>query len=268
MRVRRLLLLLPLLLALGCPPEQGSGGGGPVPPTGGPQQGGPQDPGPQDPGSGSTPPGDAPAPAASAPWQLIPPETVKQMEWPMLDPVATWPAPESLVPPELSPAAKDLDPARVRALEEVVRRVVAASLRPTDPQAAIGIDAQGRLHMKLGKGKAMGSATLASHPSSLPPTFAFAFTTNEPAAKTIEALREQVARVVSKELADELKQKTCRLEPHPKGTPGVGLAFLDRHGFGERFPYLYAFSGERRLVVVMHEVPHMSLDAKADPTPR
>lgn len=266
MRVRRL-LLLPLLLALaGCPAEPGAGGGTPANPTP-PAQGGNGNGGQPPP-----PPGEGQAGGegggGGAPWQLIPPEALKQMEWPMLDPVASWPAPESLVPPELSPVARTIDPGQVRDLEEVVRRAIKPALRPTDPQAAIGLDEQGRLHLKLGKGKAMGSASLATHPADRPPTFAFAFTTGRAAAKTIEELRDQVAQVVSTELGEELKREEHRLEPHPKGTPGVGLAFLDRRGFGERFPYLYAYSADKRLLVVMHEVPHMSMDAKAPPTPR
>jgi hypothetical protein len=186
----------------------------------------------------------------------------------MLDPVASWPSPDALVAPQLSPVARAIDPGEIRALVEVVERVVKPALRPTDPQAAIGLDEQGRLFLKLGRGKADGSASLATHPADRPPTFAFALETGRAAATTIEQLREQVAQVVSPELAAELAREEHRLEPHPKGTPGVGLAFLDRNGFGERFPYLYAFSGAKRLLIVMHEVPHLSLDAKAEPTPR
>lgn len=255
--------LLSLLLALslaGCP-EPGPGSGGKTPPPPPPAQGGETPPppppdGPQQDGGGG---GDG------APWELIPRATLDEVAWPMLDPVATWPAPEGLVAPEKSPVARAIDEGEIRDLTAVVQKVIKPGLRPSDPRAAIGLDALGRVFMKLGAGKAQGSASLATHPPTRPPTFCFALHTGKAQARTIEDLREQVAAVVSDELAAELKQEAHRLEPNPKATPGVGLAFLDRQGIGERFPYLYAYSAEKRLLIVMHEVPHMALDPKASP---
>src|SRR5690606_18327852 len=132
-----------------------------------------------------------------------------------------------------------IDPNELRDLTFVVEKVLDKAWRPTDPRAAAGVDARGRLFLKLGRGKTEGSASLSTHhPTERPPTFCFALETGKPAATTIEELRAQVAAVVAEPLAEELSKAKHRLEPHPKQIPGVGLAFLDRNGFGQRFPYL------------------------------
>lgn len=198
-------------------------------------------------------------PPVLPPWELIKKPMVEEIAWPMLDPVAEWPAPDSLVDPEKSPVARAFDLEEVKQLAFVVERALERAYRPSDPRAAAGVDAQGRLFLKLGRGKTEGSASFATHPADRPPTFAFALETGKPAATTIEELRAQVAAVVSEPLAEEMKKEKHRLEPHPKGLPGVGLAFLDRNGFGQRFPYLYAYSSKGKLLVLMHEVPSIQL---------
>lgn len=267
-KARHLPALLLGLLLVGCPPDtptqppsSGAGGGGQTtsesPPTPGP----------------TTETG-APEAAAEEVWAVIP-APMQEAIYPMLQPAATWPAPSALAPVAEVPAERRPDPGKVRALEELVKFIVRPDLVPRDFEAALGVDAQGRTFVRLGKDKTQGSASLDVRRVPDDPKFdfpVFVMTIDDPApgAQSFERLKRRVRNVVAPALAEELERRGDKFEPLPavNGEAGVaGLAFLDRSGYGGQFPYLYAFGTEKHLLVLLQEVPHMSLDGKAPAPP-
>lgn len=273
--MRSSLKLLPALLLglalIGCPPDA------PVSPTGG--------------GAGKAPAGGTETPtttesggsqpaagAAEAPWTVIASPEVRQEIYPMLQAADTWPAPAALKPIADVPADKRPDPTKVQALKDLVLFLVHPDLRPKDMDAAIGVDAQGRTFMRLGKEKAQGSASLDVRRSADDPKFdhpVFAMTLDDPAsgAQTLERLQRRVKNVVTPELGKELSVQKHALEaqPNPKvnNEQGVAaMALLDRDGFGGQFPYLYAWGTDKHLLVLLQEVPHMSLGTDGGQAPR
>src|SRR5690606_6105581 len=148
--------------------------------------------------------------------------------------------------------------------------------QPKDLDAAIGVDAQGRTFMRLGKDKTQGSASLDVRRAADNPRFdfpVFVMTIDDPAsgAQTLDRLKRRVRNVVAPALAEELQRPKHGLEAHPQvnGEEGVAaMALLDRSGFGGQFPYLYAFGTEEHLLVLLQEVPHMSLESNDPRGPR
>ena len=71
--------------------------------------------------------------------------------------------------------------------------------------------------------------------------------------------------VVTPDLGKELSVEKHALQPPPNNPKvnneqGVAaMALLDRNGFGGQFPYLYAWGTDKHLLVLLQEVPHMSL---------
>lgn len=263
-------LLLGLLLLTGCPPDAPTppppGGGGGKPPA--TTEGGGEAP---PPATETTTPADA-----DAPWTVIPSAKVREEIYPMLQPAETWPAPSALTPVAEVPEERRPDPSKVRVLKELVQFVVHPDLRPKDLDAAIGVDAQGRTFMRLGKEKAQGSASLDVRRAADDPKFdrpVFVMTIDDPAAgaQTLERLRRRVKNVVAPDLAKELEAPKHELEAHPQvsGEDGVAaMAMLDRNGYGGQFPYLYAFGTDKHLLVLLQEVPHMSLGTDDGQGPR
>lgn len=263
-------LLLGLLLLTGCPPDTPT----PPPPGGGGGKGQP----PVSTEAGDQTPTGAPTPAgeAEAPWTVIPSAKVRDEIYPMLQPAETWPAPSALKPLAEVPEDRRPDPSTVRALKELVQFVVHPDLRPKDLDAAIGVDAQGRTFMRLGKEKAQGSASLDVRRAADDPKFdrpVFVMTIDDPAsgAQTLDRLKRRVRNVVAPELAKELDTPKHALEAHPQvaGEDGVAaMALLDRSGYGGQFPYLYAYGTDKHLLVLLQEVPHMSLGSDDGQGPR
>ena len=247
-------LLLLSALSTGCPqPSQPSGKGGEQPAASTPA----------DAGGGET----KGAPSSAAPaWKVIPAElTEDEHFYPILRATAEWPDPKSLRP--LSEVPEDQRPKEVRqrVLREIVELVVNDELRPQDSKAALGLDGEDRLFMQLGKGTSTASAsTEAKDPSNPMPVFAMSFKQKAKGPHTIETLRERVARVLSPDLAAELRKEGSRLEPSPrvKGEEvAAGMALLDRSGkYGMQFPYLYAYGDDEHLLILLQEVPHMKAD--------
>jgi len=265
--MRRLALLtLPLLAALlvGCPepehpgPEGAAGGDGGGDADG---DGAGEDGGVGDDGAG----GDA----GEETWAVIPPDaeliTDEKLGWgATLGPATTWPAPASLTPVGELAAAEEPEDVRVRLLEEQVAFLIKEDLRPKDPSAAAAVDAEGRLHMKLGRGKAIGSATIEIGED----YFMAVVQTDREQAKTLEELKELVGEVLVPELAAEIASEQAGLAQHPtyKGEyPFAANAMLERSGpFGMQFPYAYVVSGEGEVLVILQEVPHRSLEGEGD----
>ncbi|HBP18986.1 MAG TPA: hypothetical protein DEA08_14520 [Planctomycetes bacterium] len=245
-------LLLLSALTLGCPqPSQPSGKGGEQPAASTPADAG-------DAGEGAG--SEAPA------WKVIPAElTEDEHFYPILRATAEWPDPTSLRPLSKVPEDKQPKEVRQRVLREIVELVVNDELRPQDSKAALGLDGKDRLFMQLGKGTSTASAsTETKDPKNPMPVFAMSFKQKAKGPHTIETLRERVARVVSPDLAAELKKEGSRLEPSPrvKGeASAAGMALLDRSGkFGMQFPYLYAYGDDEHLLILLQEVPHMKAD--------
>lgn len=259
-------LLLALLLLTGCPdpptptpPAPNGGQASPTDPTGpGDAAANPGDPAPAGPADG--------APAAVAAWTVIP-SSSREAIYPMLQVAATWPAPEGLRAPSAAPAAQQPSATRVRLLKELVGQVVAERLRPNDMDSALGLDGEGRLFLKLGEGKASGSASLEVKPAGLPPERDFpvlelVLADPRPGPRSLEDLRRRVAAVLVPGLAAELKREGHALEAHPQlatDAEVAAMAELDRQGFGAQFPYLYAYATDQHLVVLLQEVPHRSM---------
>lgn len=269
---------LPLLLSLtllGCPgdppPQPGGGGGGgsgktnttePTTTTGG---GGPATPT-ESGGGGST----------AAPWTVLPSRQVKDEIYPMLQAAETWPAPTALTPISELPAERQPDPSKVRVLKELVQFVVHPDLRPRDLDAAVGVDAQGRTFIRLGKERAQGSASMDVRTPATDPKFDFPVFTivlDDPSqgVTTLDSLKHRVKNAVAPDLSKEMKDGH-ELEAHPQvngGEKGVAaMAMLDRSGYGGQFPYLYAYGTGKHLVITLQEVPHMSLGSDGGQPPR
>ncbi len=265
--------LLALLLAFtsGCPdptPEPrppaapgeggGDGGGAQDPPADGrdgpPAGGGEGGDGPAQ-GRGDAGGGDLPE------WEVIP-AAHREAIYPVMQPLASWPDPGSLRPlSQLEPAAAP-DPTERQLLEQLVALVIAPQLRPTDFDAALGVDGEGRLFVKLGKTKASGSASLNVELEGGNPVFGLVVRDEVEEKPSVEQLVARVSEVVVPELARELRGPDARVHPSPqvKGPEGVALlAMLDRAGaFGIQFPYLYAYGTPRHVAVLLQEVPHES----------
>lgn len=248
-------LLLLSALTLGCPqPSQPSGKGGEEPAASTPDTSG---------GADSGQGGDG---AAAPDWKVIPTElTEDEHFYPILKATAEWPDPKTLRPLSEVPEAARPKEVRQRVLREIVELVVSDELRPQDSKAALGLDGKDRLFMQLGKGTSTASAsTETKDPKNPMPVFAMSFKQKAKGPHTIETLRERVARVLSPDLAAELKKEGSRLEPSPrvKGEQAAaGMALLERSGkFGMQFPYLYAYGDDEHLLILLQEVPHMKAD--------
>jgi hypothetical protein len=184
--------------------------------------------------------------------------------YPQLKPTATWPDPVGLTPISKAPEGKRPEAGKIRILKELVEFCVHPDLVPKDLDAALGLDEQGRLFVKLGKGKASGSASMDTKPEgSKFPVFAMTFKTPAKGPHTLESLTKRVARVIKPGLMGEInktKESKFARSPRVKGEARVAaLALLDPAGaFGTQFPYVYAYGGDDHLVVLLQEVPHMS----------
>jgi len=184
--------------------------------------------------------------------------------YPQLKPTATWPDPAGLTPIAKSPEDKRPTASKVRVLKELVEFCVHPDLIPKDLDAAMGLDEQGRLFVKLGRGKASGSASMDTRAEgSKFPVFAMTFKTAAKGPHTLESLTRRVAKVVKPGLMSEInktKESRFAASPRVKGDARVAaLALLDPAGaFGTQFPYVYAYGGDDHLVVLLQEVPHMS----------
>lgn len=266
-------LSLALLLA-GCPPPaqnptnpsatDGKGGGG-QPATDGKGGG----------GGGGDAPTEAAAPAAP-PWEVVPAAQTETI-YPMLQEARTWPAPTALRAPADLPEEKRPSAEKVRQLKLLVERVVSPELRPKDFDAAVGVDEKGRTFVRLGKEKAVGSASMEVRrvPEDKKfdfPVFTIVVEDDPPQGdQTLDRLKRRVRAVVvpglGKEMDREEKGDTpyaLVASPAVNGKDGVAaMAMLDRSGFGAQFPYLYAYGTAKHLLITVQEVPHMSLDGKA-----
>lgn len=275
--MRPSLKLLPALLLgltlIGCPPDAPTPtGGGKTPQVATDGSGTATD------GQTTTEPGATQPAGAEAPWTVFASPEVKQEIYPMLQPAETWPAPTALKPIADVPEDKRPDPSKVKALKDLVLFLVHPDLRPKDMDAAIGVDAQGRTFMRLGKDKAQGSASLDVRRVADDPKFdfpVFAMTLDDPAsgAQTLERLQRRVKNVVTPDLGKEMSVERFALQaqPNPKvnNEQGVAaMAMLDRDGFGGQFRYLYAWGTDKHLLVLLQEVPHMSLGDDGGQGPR
>ena len=271
MRWLQLALVLVSLSALGCPQPGAPGktgstpGSTPAAKTGEPdgaaktgEQGGGKT---GEQGGGKQDEGSPPPPA----WKTIPDELVADEHfYPMLKPLAAWPDPLGLKQPESLPEAKRPSAIEVRQLKELVELCVHPDLIPKDLDAALGVDADGRLFARLGKGKTTGSASLDTRdPASKFPVFAVTLKLAAKGPHSIDSLTKRVARVVKPGLMKEIDRSAetrFAASPRVKGSErAAGLALLDRAGeIGTQFPYVYAFGDDEHVVVLLQEVPHMS----------
>lgn len=214
-------------------------------------------------------PGEIGGPVADAPpaWRTIPTELVEDENfYPMLKPLASWPDPVGLAQPASLPEAQRPPAVKIRLLKELVELCVHPDLVPKDLDAALGVDAQGRLFARLGRGKTSGSASLdTTAEGSKYPVFAVTLKLPAKGPHSVDALSKRVARVVAPALMKEIErndQTRFAASPRVSGDQrAAGLALLDRGGaFGTQFPYVYAFGDDEHVVVLLQEVPHMSAD--------
>jgi hypothetical protein len=257
-----LLLGLSLLVLCGCPPDPAtkSPAKSEVPGKSGPAAG---------PGGGAG--GDDPQPQDPVAWTVIDQAAFDAMAvddcaWPILEPMASVPSPASLQPVSEVPEAQRPGPSKILALRQLVSNVVAEHLRPADFDAALGVDARGRTYVKLGRDGRQGTATVDSHLDQDAPVFTIVI--NQEGLTTTDALRQRVAEIVVDDLADALKLDRHRIQAHPK-VSYAGNASLrdDPSGFGVQFPWLHAFVSADKVVVILVEAPHMSLDPSAPTNP-
>jgi hypothetical protein len=273
--LRGLLLSAALLCATltGCPPPAGpTPGGGPT----GPNRPVPTDgtaPAPTG-TDGAAPPATDAAPAGgdAAPWAVIAPEKLEKV-YPMLVEAKSWPAPAALKAPKDVAEAQRPKPERVAMLLDLVKKVVKADLLPRDLEAAVGVDERGRTFVRLGKDKAVGSASLdvRAVPTDKRFDFPILAITLEDAKKgpqTLQLLNQRVQEVlvegIGREMnTDEGGKRPYALEASPQAADADGfaaLAALDPAGFGTQFRYLYAWGTDKHLLLVLQEVPHMNLN--------
>jgi hypothetical protein len=270
-RQRSLVVSAALLCALltGCPPPAGpTPGGGPT---------GPNRPAPTDgtaPATDTSSPATEPAPAGgdATPWAVIAPEKVEKV-YPMLQEAKSWPAPAALKAPKDVAEPQRPKPERVAMLLDFVKKVVKAELLPKDLESAVGVDERGRTFVRLGKDKAIGSASLDVRAAPTDKRFDFPILalTIEDARKgpqTLQLLTERVADVLVDGMAKEMAREEGGTRPHaleasPQAADADGfaaLATLDPGGFGAQFRYVYAWGTDKHLLIVLQEVPHMNLN--------
>ena len=216
------------------------------------------------PGATPTEGGGDTTPAAPA-WSTIPEDLLQDEHfYPQLKPTANWPDPISLTPIAKAPEGKRPEASKIRILKELVEFCVHPDLVPKDLDAALGLDEQGRLFVKLGQGKTSGSASMdTTVAGSKFPVFAMTLKAPTKGPHTLESLGKRVAKVVKPGLMDEInktKESRFAASPRVKGDARVAaMALLDPAGaFGTQFPYVYAYGGDDHLVVLFQEVPHMS----------
>lgn len=214
---------------------------------------------------GASPTGGGEATPAPPAWSTIPEDLMKDEHfYPQLKPTASWPDPAGLTPPSKAPEAQRPTPSKIRILKELVELCVHPDLVPKDMDAALGVDDKGRLFMKLGKGKATGSASMDTLPEgSKFPVFAMTFKIPAKGPHTLDSLNKRVAKVVKPGLMTEInktKESRFAASPRVKGEARVaGMALLDPTGaFGTQFPYVYGYGGDDHLIVLLQEVPHMT----------
>ncbi len=269
--LRGLLLSAALLCATltGCPPPAGpTPGGGPT---------GPNRPVPTDgsaPGTDAAPPATDAAPPAGgdAPWTVIAPEKLERV-YPMLQEARSWPAPAALKAPKDVAEAQRPTPERVAMLLDLVKKVVKPDLLPRDLEAAVGVDERGRTFVRLGKDKAVGSASLdvRAVPTDKRFDFPVLALTVEDARKgpqTLQLLAQRVQDVLVEGMVREMNAEEGGKRPHaleasPQAADADGfaaLATLDPAGFGTQFRYVYAWGTDKHLLIVLQEVPHMNLN--------
>jgi hypothetical protein len=180
---------------------------------------------------------------------------LERLQWDLLSDVASWPDPAGLAPLGATPSEAAPSSERRRAVVSLAGTVLDRDLLPPDPDEALGVDAEGRLHLRLSRRDLSGSASAESHPQRGFPVLTLAFKTGQRAASSIAELRQQVADVLNDELRAELSREACSLDPH-EGLPNAGLAQLDQEtGYGAQFPFLYAYSGRGTLLLVFQELP-------------
>lgn len=273
MRVRSSLRDLGLSAALlcalltGCPPPAGpTPGGGPT---------GPNRPVPTDgtTATESAPATDAAPPAGdAAPWGVIAPEKLEKV-YPMLQEAKSWPAPASLKAPKDVAEAQRPKPERVEMLLDLVKKVVKPDLLPKDLEAAVGVDERGRTFVRLGKDKAVGSASLDVRAAPTDkrfdfPVLAITLKDRRKGPQTLQLLAERVRDVVVEGIAREMNRDEGGKQPHaliasPQAADADGfaaMAELDPAGFGMQFRWLYAYGTDEHLLIVLQEVPHMNLN--------
>ncbi len=265
------LLLLSLALA-GCPDPTP-----PTPPPGGGAAAGGQEGN----GGGGAPPGDAGDGGGAKPpagdgdggdgggppdWQVIP-AAQQEAIYPVLQPLAEWPDPTGLRALSELEAGAAPDPIERQLLEQLVALIVHPDLRPSDFDAALGVDPQGRLFVKLGRSKPIGSASLEVKLDNGYPVFGLVVRDGEEGT-SLERLLARAAALVVPDLGRELTGPEAKVHPSPQvnGPRGVAaLAMLDRSGaFGIQFPYLYVYASGPHVAVLLQEVPHES----GTPAPR
>jgi hypothetical protein len=254
-------LLLSTLLVVGCPP----------PPSQKTQSSGSEKSGSKS-GAANGPDGSGEGGAEdedTTPWRVLPKELVEdEYFYPQLKTAHIWPAPAALRPLSEIAEGKRPKPIRATLLRELVELLVVEKLRPKDSKAALGVDEKGRVFMKLGRGKVVGSASLETRPpESKRPIFAMTLRLPAKGPHTLKSLRKRVAAVVSSGLAAEMAASpkfALDVSPRAEGPQRVaGMALLDRSGkFGIQFPYLYAYADDQRVVVLLQEVPHMSAPSR------
>lgn len=264
------LLLVSFALA-GCPepppPSAPAGGGaaaggeqregGELPPAGGADGAG---------GAGGGGPTAAGGEGGPPDWQVIPPPQQEAI-YPVLQPLAEWPDPTGLRALSQLEAGEAPDPIERRLLEQLVALIVHPDLRPSDFDAALGVDPRGRLFVKLGRSKPIGSASLEVKLDQGYPVFGMVVRDGEEGT-SVERLVARVTPLLVPDLAGELSGPEAKLHPSPQvnGPRGVAaLAMLDRRGaFGIQFPYLYVYASGPHVAVLLQEVPHES----GTPAPR
>jgi hypothetical protein len=254
-----MLRALPLILILltGCPkPPPPGPGPGATPPTAdgtSAQANGAA-------GSDANDPDSAPA-EPLAEWALIP-ESVNEVIYPTLQLAASWPDPASLTPLDKAEEKSRPKPAKTLQLKQLVESLLAKDLQPKDPDAALGIDSKGRLFMRLGRTKTLGSASMDVGPEGNEyPLFSIVLDSKGEGPRSLATLVKRVKKSLAKKLGEELETKGHSLEAHPKidgGERVAALADLDRNGFGMQFPYLYAYGSAKHVLIILQEVPHMA----------
>lgn len=193
----------------------------------------------------------------------IPEPVTKMISYPLKQ-AAQWPTRETIKNLDKAPNKKEGNKLEAKELIAEAKQWLHPSLIPNPPDKFVGLDAKGRIFLKLGSNGKAGliSRNMVNQMETL--------SINRPVKvtgtldqKTIDLFLNST---FSKNLVAELKIKKHSLEAQPsvKGRDYAGTAILNPSGCGLHFQYLYVYTNKNGIVAVLQHVPNRS----SPPPPR
>lgn len=193
----------------------------------------------------------------------IPEPVTKMISYPLKQ-AAKWPPREDIKDLAKAPNKTEQNKLDARELIAEGKTWLHPSLFPNPPDKFVGLDAKGRVFLRLGKN---GKAGLLSRDMvNQMETLSINRPMKVPGTLDQKTINLFLNSTFSKNLVAELKTKKHGLEAHPsvKGRDYAGTAILNPAGCGLHFQYLYVYTNKNGIVAVLQHVPNRS----SPPPPR